>query len=239
MCEFSRSLFGGNRGSTFSFSPSPSSLSLGTSLVQSPKHPSRQAHVQTVARPSSMLRRPSGSTDEDEPESRADATRPASRDSKKEPFTSAKFDATRHSDTLDRRKAEKDLNKTSQAQWSASNDPPSSDKKKERDQQTSQLPAEKDKSAMDITEWRRPRLRSPWKCSLLTLATTAASVLLLLSIVNSFLTRHLDPKGCKNCLMRPIFGKFEGFDTEHTRFASKYSLHLYREGGVNEDMSVR
>lgn len=39
--------------------------------------------------------------------------------------------------------------------------------------------------------------------------------------------------------MRPAFAKFPDFDTEHTRFASKYSLYLYREGGIDEDTRVR
>jgi len=30
--------------------------------------------------------------------------------------------------------------------------------------------------------------------------------------------------------MRPSFAKLTDFDTEHTRFASKYSVYLYREG---------
>jgi len=30
--------------------------------------------------------------------------------------------------------------------------------------------------------------------------------------------------------MRPSFAKLSDFDTEHTRFASKYSVYLYREG---------
>ena len=34
---------------------------------------------------------------------------------------------------------------------------------------------------------------------------------------------------------RPIYTRFADFDTEHTRFASKYSLYLYREGGLDED----
>ena len=36
-----------------------------------------------------------------------------------------------------------------------------------------------------------------------------------------------------------MFIKFADFDTEHTRFASKYSLHIYREGGFDEDPKVR
>ena len=189
-----------------------------------------------------MLRRPSGSTDEDEPEPRADEIRPSSRSIEHEPFASAKFDASRQSDTLDRRKTEKDLtsSKTSQLQWNAASKRSPSDAKKEKDPPTplTEAAVKDSKDGMDFTEWRRPRLRSPWKCSLLTLITTVVSIALLFSIVNSFFSRQLDTKGCKNCLMRPIFGKFEGFDTEHTRFASKYSLHLYREGGVNEDMTV-
>ena len=39
--------------------------------------------------------------------------------------------------------------------------------------------------------------------------------------------------------MRAMFAPFSDFDTEHTRFASKYSLYLYREGGVDEDTRVK
>jgi len=38
--------------------------------------------------------------------------------------------------------------------------------------------------------------------------------------------------------MASSFIKFGDFDTEHTRFATKYSLHLYRELGVDEDPRV-
>lgn len=34
--------------------------------------------------------------------------------------------------------------------------------------------------------------------------------------------------------MRPSYVRFSEFDTEHTRFASKYSLYLYREQGAND-----
>ena len=37
---------------------------------------------------------------------------------------------------------------------------------------------------------------------------------------------------------RSMFYNFADFDTEHTRFASKYSLHLYREIGFDEDPKV-
>ncbi|TKA77812.1 hypothetical protein B0A55_04600 [Friedmanniomyces simplex] len=86
---------------------------------------------------------------------------------------------------------------------------------------------------------QRGRLRGPWSCSLLTLATTACSIILLATIVRSYLTLQMDPKGCAMSRMRPAFAPFSDFDTEHTRFASKYSLYLYREGGVDEDTRVK
>ncbi len=113
-------------------------------------------------------------------------------------------------------------------------------------------PSEKDLLAMRLSprdvspdsvvnphkNWRcRPR--SPWSCSSLTLVTTAVAALLLYLIIHSFQTRQLDPKGCAMSYMRaPKFVKFTDFDTEHTRFASKYSLYLHREPGVDEDPRV-
>lgn len=85
---------------------------------------------------------------------------------------------------------------------------------------------------------RRSRLRSPWASSLLILATTALAALTLFSIIHSFNTRQLDCKGCRMSYMRPSFAKLSEFDTEHTRFASKYSLYLYREGMIDEDTKV-
>ncbi|KAI9830933.1 MAG: hypothetical protein M1819_005315 [Sarea resinae] len=85
----------------------------------------------------------------------------------------------------------------------------------------------------------RSRMRSPWSCSLATLVTTIVSLTLLFAIVHSFATRQLDPKGCRMSMMRPAFAKLVDFDTEHTRFASKYSLYLYREGGIDEDTKVK
>ncbi|EME47675.1 hypothetical protein DOTSEDRAFT_69584 [Dothistroma septosporum NZE10] len=83
------------------------------------------------------------------------------------------------------------------------------------------------------------RLRSPWRCSFLTLATSISALMLLFTIVHSFLNRQQDPKGCAMSYMMPRFNRFADFDTEHTRFASKYALHLYREGGVDEDVRVK
>lgn len=83
------------------------------------------------------------------------------------------------------------------------------------------------------------RRRSPWRCSFLTLATSIGAIVILLTVVHSFLNRQQDPKGCAMSYMRPRFDRFPDFDTEHTRFASKYSLYLYREGGVDEDIRVK
>ncbi|KAL3418353.1 hypothetical protein PVAG01_10069 [Phlyctema vagabunda] len=86
---------------------------------------------------------------------------------------------------------------------------------------------------------RRSRLRSPWSCSPLTFVITALASICLIGIVHSFGSRQLDTKGCRMSYMRPSFAKLSDFDTEHTRFASKYSVYLYREGGVDEDTKVK
>ncbi|KAF2870558.1 GPI inositol-deacylase-like protein [Massariosphaeria phaeospora] len=86
---------------------------------------------------------------------------------------------------------------------------------------------------------RRGRLRNPWACSLATLVTTLLGFGLLFLMVQSFTSRQLDIKGCEMSYMRPAFAKFDDFDTEHTRFASKYSLYLYREGGIDDDIRVK
>ncbi|USW53309.1 Putative GPI inositol-deacylase PGAP1, alpha/Beta hydrolase [Septoria linicola] len=83
------------------------------------------------------------------------------------------------------------------------------------------------------------RLRSPWRCSFLTLATSIGAIVILLTVVHSFVNLQQDPKGCAMSYMRPRFDRFPDFDTEHTRFASKYSLYLYREGGIDEDIRVK
>lgn len=81
---------------------------------------------------------------------------------------------------------------------------------------------------------RWSRVRNPWSCSLSAIATTALALLALLAIIHSYATRQIDITGCVVPLMNPAFIKLLGFDNEHTRFASKYGLYLYREGGVDE-----
>jgi GPI inositol-deacylase len=93
------------------------------------------------------------------------------------------------------------------------------------------------KSADSMADTRgalRSRTRSPWSCSLLTAITAATAVVFLLAIIHSAVTRQLDLQGCVMSRMSPTYIKLFGFDTEHTRFATKYSLYLYREEGVDE-----
>jgi glycosylphosphatidylinositol deacylase len=87
------------------------------------------------------------------------------------------------------------------------------------------------------SKWRQ-RLRNPWACSPYTLLTTLAAFAAMFLMAQSFLTRQLDVKGCGMSYMRPMYSRYNDFDTEHTRFASKYSLYLYREGGLDEDARV-
>jgi glycosylphosphatidylinositol deacylase len=86
--------------------------------------------------------------------------------------------------------------------------------------------------------WRL-RLRSPWAFSVYTLVTAILGFAALFLMVQSFLTKQLDVKGCQMVYMRPMYSKFDDFDTEHTRFASKYSLYLYREWGIDEEFTVK
>lgn len=88
-------------------------------------------------------------------------------------------------------------------------------------------------NTMDLSPARRPQSKSPWSCSLLTVVTTGLAVFFLLSVVQSFLNRQVDPQGCVMSTMSPTYIKMSGFDTEHSRFATKYSLYLYREEGVD------
>lgn len=86
--------------------------------------------------------------------------------------------------------------------------------------------------------WRR-RLQNPWICSPYTLTATLLGFAALFLMAQSFLTKQLDVKGCGMAYMRPNYKQYDQFDTEHTRFASKYSLYLYNEGGIDEDFKVR
>lgn len=66
-----------------------------------------------------------------------------------------------------------------------------------------------------------------------------AAVAFMLTVWRSFTTRQLDPKGGSMSYMASAFVRFPDFDTEHTPFATKYNLYLYREMGLDEDPRVR
>ncbi|KGO75872.1 hypothetical protein PITC_033180 [Penicillium italicum] len=80
---------------------------------------------------------------------------------------------------------------------------------------------------------RQSRQRSPWSCSILTAFTTCIAVAFSISILFSFTGRHHGGDGCGVPMMSPTFIRMLEFDTEHTRFASKYNLFVYREEGVD------
>lgn len=86
----------------------------------------------------------------------------------------------------------------------------------------------------DSTDPPRSR-RSFYSISFLSLFISFLGICLLLAILNSLVTRHIDPKGCRMSYMRPSYVPLTDFDTEHTRFATKYSLYLYREQGVDDE----
>lgn len=185
-----------------------------------------------------MRRRSSGSAEEDEIAETV-ATDPVTpdlnHDEKRRSFSSAKYDLSRHSDTLDRRKVESSI-------ASAHFFPNASTVPGLRHNTPEQLPVASDPDTIKMLEGRgrrQTRIQSPWFCSLWTLSATTLSLVLLLSIIHSFLTRQVDSKGCDMCYTREIiYFKFADFDTEHTRFATKYSLHLIREEGFDEDPKV-
>ena len=187
-----------------------------------------------------MIRRLSGSAeDTDNSAPTQPETAPPDKHGKKKSFTSAKYDVIRHSDSLDRRKVEKAIDLAQSPQDGSSPFP--STENRQGVSSRKQLPwptGQKTDRMPETRSWRRSRARSPWACSLLTIGVTVLSALVLLFIVHAFLTRQLDPKGCDMCWSRPIYIKFSDFDTEHTRFASKYNLYLYREGGFDEDPKV-
>jgi hypothetical protein len=83
----------------------------------------------------------------------------------------------------------------------------------------------------------RVRIR-PRGCSLVSFFLACLSVAFLGLVAHSFLNLQRDPKGCKMSFMYPSYAKLRDFDTEHTRFATKYSLYLYREQKMDLSMEV-
>ena len=174
-----------------------------------------------------MRRRPSGSAEEDNIDASQEPTSqlPLLSDHAKEKRLSAHFDPQTRPGSLDRRRI--DRKQLTPDVW----DPPP---------QTLSGASGKAPSKMHKrSRWRRLRHRSPWSCSTPIVVATIVASMILLSIIHAFATRQLDCKGCQMCWSSPRFYQFKDFDTEHTRFASKYSLHLHREEGYDVDPRVR
>ena len=188
-----------------------------------------------------MRRRSSGSTEEDSTDEAVLAElAPVDDDERDRSFTTSKFDVTRHSDTLDRRKVEKALSTVPLTQHAWSTEPDSyGDVRNLEYPLNAKSQSTLEGKMAEHKDWRRSRIRSPWRGSVLTTVVTVLSVLFFYCMVRSVLTRQRDPKGCNMSYMSPMFAKLSDFDTEHTRFASKYSLYLYREEGIDEDTMVR
>lgn len=77
-----------------------------------------------------------------------------------------------------------------------------------------------------------------WSISFISLVMASLGMLALSAIVHSFISQPIDTTGCRMSYMRPSYIRFTDFDTEHTPFASKYSLYLYRELGIDDESRV-
>ncbi|KAI4110095.1 MAG: hypothetical protein L6R37_000228 [Teloschistes peruensis] len=186
-----------------------------------------------------MRKKPSYSADGNSDEITADSPQSNYEEGKKKKktFSTAKYDLSRHSDTLDRRKVEKAL---APAQLTADSWTPPMKSESSSPKRSPTVADEQTENKMLNDRIRlRVGMPSPWSCTLFTLMATLASILLMLLTLHSFMTRQLDSKGCDMYYTRSLFFNFADFDTEHTRFATKYSLHLYREIGFDEDSKVK
>lgn len=99
-------------------------------------------------------------------------------------------------------------------------------------------PIDSEKTSRSRWKNRQPQPWNPWAMSFLTLFTSTLGISLLITVLYSAVTLHCDPKGCRMSWMSPSYAKFSDFDTEHTRFATKYSLYLYREQGFDNGPKV-
>ncbi|OAA44379.1 GPI inositol-deacylase [Metarhizium rileyi] len=93
------------------------------------------------------------------------------------------------------------------------------------------------KSSPGLTEITKSRRTGA--VSIIVLLTAGIGIALLFTILKSTLSYQIEPKGCRMSYMRPAYVHFSDFDTEHTRFATKYSLYLYREQGIDDEAKLR
>jgi len=183
-----------------------------------------------------MRRRPSGSTIEEEDES-----------SKSDVSTSSHSADTTDSSThnlepiLSRSDSKAQRKRGEKPAWHQDSSSKLAASEKEVIELRNSVKAIRRDSKMDSHNVSRPRvrLRNPWSFSSLTLLMLTAAVALMIAVWRSFTTRQLDPKGGSMSYMASAFVRFPEFDTEHTPFATKYNLYLYREMGLDEDPRVR
>ena len=91
-----------------------------------------------------------------------------------------------------------------------------------------------DLSTADARTLHKSRAAGPFTWRPLVLIASFLAILSLSFIVHSAVNLQVEPQGCVMSMMSPTYLRLSGFDTEHSRFASKYSLYLYREEGVDE-----
>ncbi|KAK7207132.1 GPI inositol-deacylase [Myxozyma melibiosi] len=72
-----------------------------------------------------------------------------------------------------------------------------------------------------------------------TFSVVVFTAIVLCLMLYSSLRRQVDSKGCNPAFYSPSYAKIKSFDTDHTRFASKYSLFLYREQTLDNTREPR
>jgi len=185
-----------------------------------------------------MRRRPSGSTSDDEDDgSRSDESHASiSADPSDDSSSRAHRAPILHtSDSKARR------SRRAKAAWHADSPPKVAASEKEVLELRQSVTAMQRDAMVEANHGgrRRARLRTPWSFSVLMLFILFAAMAFMLTVWRSFTTRQLDPKGGSMSYMASAFVRFPDFDTEHTPFATKYNLYLYREMGLDEDPRVR
>ncbi|KAJ5149134.1 hypothetical protein N7448_000712 [Penicillium atrosanguineum] len=178
-----------------------------------------------------MHRRSSGSPVEDDTED-SPTRSPDDHGQAIEPNDKSRSQIARHGTSFDLRRDKGSSNPRSRnsSLWRTPSSQPSNDTKT-MPLGSPRLPLEA--PSPDGRPARQSRLRSTWSISILTAFTTLAAVAFLLSTMRSFATRQVGGDGCGVPMMSPTFIRMLEFDTEHTRFASKYNLFVYREEGVD------
>lgn len=100
-------------------------------------------------------------------------------------------------------------------------------------------PSTTNRSKKAISDLPAKNRHGSWSISQLGLFTAVLGLVFLGAILKSLVSRQLEPKGCRMSYMRPSYIHYHEFDTEHTRFATKYSLYLYREQGFDDEQKVQ